>query len=277
MHEKSQAPRSCGYNRGMSGKELVWALAGLVLVACSGDAPKSDDDDGAAGQSGANASAGTHAGGNGSSGNGGASSASAGASGGGAPSAGSGSGGATSGGSAGASGSGGKGGAGGAAGKGGGGAGGLPACVVMDDESAPFISYEYTEDAAPAAMGGDIAAGTYFLTKLTYHGGTPIKRPCLLSQVREVLRFSATSATTGTLHETTVFQYEDGSGTSRHPSETVYEVAENSLKQRLICSSGEQWAQAFSATSDQFRFIRGPFSSTCDEGVTLVLTYQRQP
>ena len=225
------------------------------------------------GSAGANASGGPHSGGSGGSTNPGAGSAGKANVSGGAGNGGSS--------SAGGAASGGKGGS-GAGGKGGGGAGGtggagLPACVSKDDPNAPFNAFQRTSTPAPAATGGPIAAGTYFLTSLTYHGGTQYKDPCLMSQVREILRFTASSEHEGTMHSMTVNMFEDGSGRDEHPMETSYKLEGTTLSGHYICWEPYPYAETYSATSTQVRFIRGPFDSGCDTGVTLELIYDKQP
>ena len=43
------------------------------------------------------------------------------------------------------------------------------------------------------------------------------------------------------------------------------------------CWEPHEYSQAYSATSNQILFLRGPFDSPCDNGVTLVLKYDKQP
>jgi hypothetical protein len=147
----------------------------------------------------------------------------------------------------------------------------------MDDASAPFVPYMRTPDPAPAATGGPIAGGTYFLTALTYHGGMMVATPCTTSLVREILRFTAASATQGTLHDSLIFGYSDGSVSSRHPTEATYRTDGTTLMGTSICGSPGTSRETYSATDTQLRFIRGPFDTACDKGVTLELTFEKQP
>jgi hypothetical protein len=157
------------------------------------------------------------------------------------------------------------------------GAGGLPACVAMNDDRAPFLDYQRTSAAAAPAMGGPISGGTYFLTNVTYHGGTQVPTPCTLSQIHEVLRFNATSDTTGTMSSTLVFQYSDGSGRSQHVIETSYTATGTTLTGRYTCWQPYDYSETYTATANQILFIRGPLDTSCDNQVVLVLTYDKQP
>ena len=170
------------------------------------------------------------------------------------------------------------GGYGGATGKGGvSGTGGRPECVLKDDTTAPFVDYQRASEPAPAPMGGVIAGGTYFLTDLTYHGGTQIPTECAMSQVHEVLRFMASSETEGTMHSSLVMKFSDGSGRNQYPSESTYRIDGSFLRCSRTCSSPSDFSERFTATGQQILFIRGPFDGSCDKGVTLVLTYDKQP
>jgi hypothetical protein len=100
---------------------------------------------------------------------------------------------------------------------------GPAACIAKDDPSAPFVAYQRIPEPETAATGGPIAAGTYFLTALAYHGGKQVATPCTMSQVHEVLRFTTTSDTEGLMHSTLVFMYADGSGRSVHPLVATYD------------------------------------------------------
>ena len=158
------------------------------------------------------------------------------------------------------------------------GSGQPPACVLKDDDSAPFVEIERTGDAAPVPAGGPIADGTYFLTKLTYHGGKHAEgTTCLPLMVREVLRFTATSDPEGTMHSTLHTKYEDGSGDSTTATEATYEAQNASVVQHLICSSTGDYRAPYTATSNQFLIITPTFDPPCDKGVVLVSTYDKQP
>jgi hypothetical protein len=150
--------------------------------------------------------------------------------------------------------------------------------VLKDDDSAPFAEFERTSDAAPVASGGPIANGTYFLTKLTYHGGMHVDgSTCFPLMVREVLRFAATSDTEGTLHSTLRFMYEDGSGDSTTATEVTYKAQGSALAEHETCSVTGDYSVPYTATSDQFLTITGTFDPPCDKGVILVSTYDKQP
>ena len=203
-----------------------------------------------------------------------------------APSGGTSSGGAASGGasSGGASAGGGHSGRGGTAGSGVGGnaggsagSGGLPACVGNDDPSAPFVDFVRNADPAPPALGGPIASGIYFLTGLTYYGGVQVKSDCLLEPTHEVLRVTASSETEGDMLSTEQHQFADGSGQFGNVQSFSYKAQGTSLLIDYTCWEPDEYSQPYSATSSQLRFIRGPFDSPCDTGVTLVLTYAKQP
>jgi hypothetical protein len=167
---------------------------------------------------------------------------------------------------------------GGASGKGGvPGTGGRPDCVLKDDPTAPFVDYQRTSEPAPAAVGGVITGGTYFLTDLTYHGGTQVPTECAMNQVHEVRRFTATSDTEGIMHSSMLTKFSDGSGRNQYPSESTYRVDGSLLRCSHTCSSPSDFTEKFTATSQRILFIRGPFDGSCDKGVTLVLTYDKQP
>jgi len=161
-------------------------------------------------------------------------------------------------------------GSGGATGKGGmSGTGGPPECVLKDDNAAPFVDYERTSEPAPTPMGGVITGGTYFLTDLTYHGGTQVLTECAMSQVHEVLRFTANSDTEGTMHSSLVMRFSDGSGRNQYPDEATYRIDGSLLRCSRTCSSPSDFSERYTATSQQVLFIRGPFDASCDKGVTL--------
>ena len=175
---------------------------------------------------------------------------------------------------------GGTGGGGGSAGNasgGGAGSGGLPACVGNDDTSAPFVDFARTADPAPAAMGGPITSGTYFLTGLTYHGGMQVTGECALSQTHEVLRVTATTSKDGTMLSTERDQFADGSGKFGNAQAFAYQAQGTSLLIDYTCWEPDEYSQPYTATTNQLLFMRGPFDGPCDKGVTLVLTYDKQP
>ena len=158
------------------------------------------------------------------------------------------------------------------------GSGQPPACVLKDDASAPFVQFERTGDPAPVATGGPIANGTYFLTKLTYHGGMHVDgSTCFPLMVREVLRFTATSETEGTRHSTLHFMYEDGSGDSTTATEATYDAQASTLTGEYTCSVTGDYRIPYTATSNQFLTITGTFDPPCDKGVVLVSVYEKQP
>ncbi len=158
------------------------------------------------------------------------------------------------------------------------GAGGLPACVARDDVAAPFVAFTWTSEEAQPPMGGVIESGTYFLTSLVYHGGTYEPGFCILSLRHEVLRIDATSATEGTLHSTEVVMYDDGSGRNEYKQGAAFTTEGTSLMGRYTCWEPYTYVQPYTASPGQLRFIRGPFDPTnCHHGVTLVLTYDKQP
>ena len=127
-------------------------------------------------------------------------------------------------------------------------------------------------------MGGPIANGTYFLTKLTYHGGTHVDgSTCLPLLVREVLRFTATSDTAGTRHSTLRFMYDDGSGDSTTAVESAYQAQGASLNTQPTCSVTGNYSTPYTATGSQFLTITPTFDPPCDKGVVLVSTYDKQP
>jgi len=183
----------------------------------------------------------------------------------------------------GASASGGKGGAsaGGAAHGGNAGAAGSlnpPKCELKDDDSAPFVEFERTAEPAPEATGGPISSGTYFLTKLTYHGGMHVEgTTCLPSLMREVLRFNATSDTAGTMHSTIRFMYADGSGDSTTSTQLTYEAQGPSLTGEYTCSVTGNYRSSYVTNGNQLLTMTGPFDPPCDKGVVLVFTYEKQP
>ena len=78
------------------------------------------------------------------------------------------------------------------------------------------------------------------------------------------------------MHSTLVFRYADGSGRSVHPSETTYKTEGTRLSGRWTCSGQYEYGETYSATSNQILFIRGPGDTSCDTGVTLVATYDKQ-
>lgn len=158
-----------------------------------------------------------------------------------------------------------------------GGGGGLPACVGNDDPSAPFVDFVRTAAPAPTPAGGAIASGTYFLTGMTYYGGTQVKTDCILEPMHEVLRVTATTGTAGEMLSTERHQFADGSGQFGNAQSFSYETQGTSLLIDYTCWEPDEYSQPYSATSSQLLFIRGPFDGSCDTGVTLVLTYDKQP
>jgi hypothetical protein len=260
----------------MVGNRTILALSMLAAVGCGSSGGST-----AAGGSGGSAQGGT-------AGQGGAGgSANSGAPSGGASSGGASGGSAGSGGGAGSGGSGGLGGGGhggtgggGAAGNASGGAsgfGGLPACVGDDDASAPFVDFVRTADPAPAAMGGQITSGTYFLTALTYHGGTQVISDCALSQTHEVLRVTVNTGVYGSMLSTQRSHFADGTGQLGNAQAFAYQAQGTSLLIDYTCWEPDEYSQPYTATSNQILFIRGPFDTACDKGVTLVFTYDKQP
>ena len=157
------------------------------------------------------------------------------------------------------------------------GSGGLPACVGNDDASAPFVDFAHSADPTPVAMGGAIASGTYFLTHLTYYRGTPVKADCLLEPMHEVLRVSSTSDTEGSMLSTVQHRFSDGTGQFGNVQSFSYKAQGGSLLIDYTCWEPDEYSQRYSATNNQILFVTGPFDSGCDDGVTLVSTYDKQP
>ncbi|HMA93927.1 MAG TPA: hypothetical protein VKP30_14650 [Polyangiaceae bacterium] len=162
--------------------------------------------------------------------------------------------------------------------RGGSGAGELPACVARDDPAAPYVHITWTSEEAQPPLGGVLESGTYFLTSFAYHGGSYEEGYCILALRHEVLRIDAASATEGTLHTTEGSVFEDGSGRLQYKQEVAYATQGTSLTGRYTCWEPHTYVESYTATPNQIRFNRGPFNPTdCHKGVTLVLTYDKQP
>jgi hypothetical protein len=153
----------------------------------------------------------------------------------------------------------------------------LPACVGDDDASAPFIDFLHSADATPLPMGGVLASGKYFLTALTYYGGTPVKTDCIFEPTHEVLRVTASSTTAGSMLSTELHRFSDGTGEFSNVQSYSYAVQGTALLLDYTCWEPDEYSQPYTATSTRIQQIRGPFDSGCDDGVTLVLTYDKQP
>ena len=85
----------------------------------------------------------------------------------------------------------------GTAGTGTGGTGGSTECTNFANP-APVIQATLSSDPAPAATGGDIQSGTYYLTSYTNHQSTG---PCVLYSLQGTLFVNRTSSTQGTSRE----------------------------------------------------------------------------
>jgi hypothetical protein len=69
----------------------------------------------------------------------------------------------------------------------------------------------------------------------------------------------------------------DGTGRNQYPSESGYKINGATLVCSRTCSSPSDFSERYTASNQQILFIRGPFDGSCDKGVTLVLTYDKQP
>ena len=78
-----------------------------------------------------------------------------------------------------------------------GGTGGSTECTNFANP-APVIQETLSSDPAPAATGGDIQSGTYYLTSYTNHQSTG---PCVLYSLQGTLFVNRTSSTQGTSRE----------------------------------------------------------------------------
>jgi len=167
------------------------------------------------------------------------------------------------------------GGRGGAGGRGG--TGGLPACVQIDTSPAPIIPISHTDDPFPTPVGGTIASGTYYLTEFLNYGGTASNDPsCATFRLREIVQFTATSATEGTQSGTLTLYPDVPSLELNSPRDWTYRLnGDATLTGAYSCGSAGSFTWSYTATPTQYKYFT-PSGSSCYTGSMAVWTYKKQ-
>ncbi len=140
----------------------------------------------------------------------------------------------------------------------------------MDTSAAPVNAIGHTDDPAPTPMGGAIAGGTYYLTRMMYHGGTPITGPGCLYTYSYVLDITATSDTEGTIAETM------SSVGSNFPVTWTYLASGTKVEGPRLCGLTGPRGETYSATPNEILWFRMSADTGCYKDVMIVFTFTKQ-
>ena len=153
----------------------------------------------------------------------------------------------------------------------------MPACVQIDTSAAPIIGISHTDDPFPTPVGGTIVSGTYYLTEFMNYGGTPSNDPsCATFTLREIIQFTATSATEGSKTGTEILYPDVPSLTLRNTHDWTYALkGDDTLTATYTCGFAGSLTFSYSATPTQYKYFTSSGSS-CYTGSMAVWTYTKQ-